>query len=237
MAISTAEGFLEKLPAGSLDAVIARLGALAVAGISDAMDQLGLPSSLIDSGIVRKTGRRMAGRARTIDRAQQPANARQEEIAPDLDWAPQVLWDDATPGDVVVMAIRGDVSVGCIGANTATRALMRGVAGAVIDGAVRDVDAISEIGLTVFARASSPRAAFGRLVTLSLNQPIICGGVYVRPGDVVIGDADGVVVVPAANAAEVADYAEAIEARGLNCKEFIEAGNTLIEAVQKYKFS
>jgi regulator of RNase E activity RraA len=226
---------LEKPARDSLEAVIARLAALPVACISDAMDQLGLPTALIDAGISRRTGKRLAGRARTIDRAPRPSNATQAEVAPDLAWAPQTLWDEASPGDVAVMAIRGDTSVAVLGDNMSTRALMRGVAGAVIDGAMRDIDAISEMGLTVYARASSPRSAAGRLVTFALNKPIICGGVYVRPGDVVIGDADGVIVIPAEKASEVAERSELLESKEQQSKEYIEAGNSLVEAVKKFK--
>lgn len=220
---------------GASDETIGRLGALPVAVISDTMDQMGLPTAILDAAIARRTGRRFAGRARTIDRAPRPANTTQAEVAADLAAAPQLLFDDAAPGDVVVMAIRGDTSVACIGDNMSTRALSRGVAGVVIDGAMRDVDAIDEMGLTVFARATSPRSAAGRLVTFSLNRPILCGGVRVCPGDVVVGDADGVVIVPAARAAEVAENAEKLEEKELQSKSYIEAGNSLVEAVKKFK--
>lgn len=221
--------------AGASDETIARLGALPVAVISDTMDQLGIPTAILDAAIARRTGRRFAGRARTIDRAPRPSNTSQAEVAPDLASAPQLLFDDAAPGDVVVMAIRGDTSVACIGDNMGTRAMSRGVAGVVIDGAMRDVDALDEMGLTVFARATSPRSAAGRLVTFSLNRPVLCGGVRVCPGDVVVGDADGLVVVPVARAAEVADHAEKLEEKELQSKSYIEAGNSLVEAVKKFK--
>jgi len=221
--------------AGASDETIARLGALPVAVISDTMDQLGIPTAILDAAIARRTGRRFAGRARTIDRAPRPSNTSQAEVAPDLASAPQLLFDDAAPGDVVVMAIRGDISVACIGDNMGTRAMSRGVAGVVIDGAMRDVDALDEMGLTVFARATSPRSAAGRLVTFSLNRPVLCGGVRVCPGDVVVGDADGLVVVPVARAAEVADHAEKLEEKELQSKSYIEAGNSLVEAVKKFK--
>jgi regulator of RNase E activity RraA len=208
------------------DKDVERLSNLPIAVISDAMDKLGLGSSALDPAICRRTGAKIAGRARTIDRAVKPANITQQEVDADLLSAPQKLIDEA---------IRGDVSVAVIGDNMSTRALCRGVAGVVIDGAMRDVDAIREMGLGVYARSLGCRSALGRLVTMGLNTPIICGGVWVRPGDVVIGDADGVIVIPQARAAEVADLAEKLEVAENQSKTFIEAGNSLVDAVKKYK--
>lgn len=226
---------MSKSASAPADKDVARLGALPVAVIGDAMDHMGLGSSILDSGISRRTGKKIAGRARTIDRAPRPANTSQPEVAPDLAWAPQKLIDDASPGDVLVMAIRGDVTVACIGDNMSTRALNRGVAGVVIDGGMRDVEVVNEMGLCVYARAITPRTAMGRLITLSLNQPIICGGVRVSPGDVIVGDADGVIVIPKAKASEVADRAEELEGKEQLSKKYIEAGNSLVDAVNKYK--
>jgi regulator of RNase E activity RraA len=217
------------------DKDVERLSNLPIAVISDAMDKLGLGSSALDPAICRRTGAKIAGRARTIDRAVKPANITQQEVDADLLSAPQKLIDEANSGDVIMMAIRGDVSVAVIGDNMSTRALCRGVAGVVIDGAMRDVDAIREMGLGVYARSLGCRSALGRLVTMGLNTPIICGGVWVRPGDVVIGDADGVIVIPQARAAEVADLAEKLEVAENQSKTFIEAGNSLVDAVKKYK--
>lgn len=221
----------------SSDIEVARLGALPVAVISDAMDKLGVPTAVMDAAIARRTGKRLAGRARTIDRALRPLNTIQAEVASDLLGAPQQVIDEASPGDVVVMAIRGDVSVACIGDNMSTRALVKGVAGVVIDGAMRDVEAIEEMGLPVYARAAICRSAAGRLITLRLNGPVVCGGVWVCPGDVVIGDADGIIVVPKARAAEVADMAEKLESLEQKSKEYIQAGNTISDAVKKFKVS
>lgn len=72
-------------------------------------------------------------------------------------------------------------------------------------------------------------------MTFALNQPILCGGVRVCPGDVVIGDADGVVVIPAAKAAELAEHAEKLEEKELQSKAYIESGASLVESVKKFK--
>ena len=217
------------------DSEVARLAALPIATISDAMDRLGLGSAVLDPAIRPMTGTRLAGRARTIDRAPMPPNATQAQAAPDLVWAPQHVVDDARPGVVVVMALRGDVGVAAMGDNMAARALVRGVAGVVVDGALRDVADVRSAGLPVYARTAVCRTAAGRMLTLGLDVPVICGGVWIRPGDIVIGDEDGVVVVPAARAAEVAARGEELAALEHSSKAFIESGRTLVEAIQTYK--
>lgn len=217
------------------DREVARLAALPVAVLSDSMDQMGFGSAVMDAGISRRTGAGFAGRARTLDRAPRPANTSQPEVNPDLGWAPQKLIDDAEPGDVLVMTARGDLTVACIGDNMSTRTMNRKVAGVVIDGAMRDVAVVQKMGLAVYARAVTPRTAMGRLITLAFNQPIICGGVYVHPNDIIVGDADGVIVIPQAKAAEIADHAEALEEKEQLSRKYIEAGNSLVDAVNKYK--
>lgn len=219
----------------SSDTEVARLGALPVAVISDTMDKLGIPTAIMDYAIARQTGKRMAGRARTIDRALKPLNASQAEVAPDLLSAPVRVVDEASAGDIIVMAHRGEASVSGIGDNMSTRAKYLGVAGVIVDGAIRDKSDIEEMGLTVFARGTISRSAAGRLITLSLNEPVICGGVWVCPGDVIVGDADGIVVVPKAKAAEVADFAENLEKSEQESRKFIQAGNTAADSFKKFK--
>ncbi|TXI63973.1 RraA family protein [Mycolicibacterium mageritense] len=114
----------------------------------------------------------------------------------------------AAPGDVLVVNGEADESRALIGELMAERAKTRGIAGFVIDGAVRDADTIGEIEVPVFARAITPAGPYkhgpGRLACT-----VAVGGVAVTPGDIVLGDSDGVVVVPQGVAAEVLTRAEA----------------------------
>ncbi|BBX32316.1 dimethylmenaquinone methyltransferase [Mycolicibacterium mageritense DSM 44476 = CIP 104973] len=114
----------------------------------------------------------------------------------------------AAPGDVLVVNGEADESRALIGELMAERAKTRGIAGFVIDGAVRDADTIGEIEVPVFARAITPAGPYkhgpGRLACT-----VAVGGVAVIPGDIVLGDSDGVVVVPQGVAAEVLTRAEA----------------------------
>ena len=108
----------------------------------------------------------------------------------------------ARPGDVLVVGSQGSPDVAVFGEITSTEAKLKGLAGLVTDGWVRDIEGIRKIGFPVFARGTSPRVA-GRGSLGEVNVPTNCGGIVVEPGDIVVGDADGVVVVPRLKAAEI----------------------------------
>jgi RraA family protein len=105
--------------------------------------------------------------------------------------------DRAASGDVIVVDAGGEVECALWGDRMSRLAQSRGVAGFVVDGAVRDVAEIERLGFPVFGITSVPTSP-GRETAGEVGVPIVCGGVEVRPGDVVYGDADGVVVVPQA---------------------------------------
>jgi 4-hydroxy-4-methyl-2-oxoglutarate aldolase len=108
----------------------------------------------------------------------------------------------AKPGDVLVVGSQGSADIAVFGEITSTEAKLKGLAGLVTDGRVRDIEGIRKIGFPVFARGTSPRVA-GRGSLGEVNVPTNCGGVVVEPGDIIVGDADGVVVVPRLKAAEI----------------------------------
>jgi 4-hydroxy-4-methyl-2-oxoglutarate aldolase len=114
------------------------------------------------------------------------------------------------PGDVLVVAAQGDDAAALWGGNLSFGLQARGVVGAVFDGAVRDVTEIRALGFPVHARAVVTAAADLDAPRGEINVPIACGGVVVFPGDIVLGDEDGIVVVPAAAASEVAAKADAV---------------------------
>ena len=124
--------------------------------------------------------------------------------------ARKAAYELARPGDVVVLAAGGSRDYACFGDFSATVLRGRGAAGVVIDGAARDVEGIVRLGLPVFARAVTPRNRHYPAGSehCSVNLPVTCAGVVVNPGDVVIGDADGVVVVPREVVADLADQLE-----------------------------
>jgi len=108
------------------------------------------------------------------------------------------------PGQVLVIDARGDLSAGAFGDILATRIKVRGAAGLVTDGALRDTPCFKEIELLVYARAAHATASAAAHFPVDMNVPIGCGGILVMPGDIVVGDAEGVVVIPADLVDEVA---------------------------------
>jgi 4-hydroxy-4-methyl-2-oxoglutarate aldolase len=220
---------------GDADKNLAAFEGLPVAVISDAVDALGLPNTVLDPGVRLLSGKPLVGRARTISRIKAPPNATQPEIDPSLGMGTQKLIDSCQSGDVVVIAAEDNLDFAMWGDNMGVRASSLGVRGVVTDGAVRDLDEMPKLGLSVYARGTTPKQAFRRMLTLTIDQPIVCGGVMVRSGDVVIGDADGVVVVPHARAAEVAAKAREIHGVEATMQDFIRAGNSLVSAVEKFK--
>jgi len=117
------------------------------------------------------------------------------------------------PGDVLVIESRGQTAVAQWGDTTALVARGAGAAGAVLDGAVRDVRGIVEAGLPVFASPAVVANGSTRVGPGEINVPVAVGGVAVLPGDVVFGDDHGVVVIPADEAAAVLEDARAVAAR------------------------
>ncbi len=111
--------------------------------------------------------------------------------------------DYAKKGDIIVIAAKNDESAAVIGDRWALWAKKIGVAGVVCDGLVRDIAGLLEVGMPVFARGLSPNAGF-KHGPGEINTRVSCGGVALDPGDIVVGDRDGVVVVPRADAAHVA---------------------------------
>ena len=132
-----------------------------------------------------------------------------EDLAPlahlgDEDNAARRAIEECPPGAVLICDARGVADSGTIGDILLLRLARRGVAGVVTDGGVRDVAACREVGLPVFCSGPAAPASPSAHVPADLEVPIACGGVAVLPGDVVVGDEDGVVVIPAALADEVA---------------------------------
>lgn len=121
------------------------------------------------------------------------------------------------PTEVLVMDARGDIRAGGMGAILATRLKVRGAAGVITDGAFRDFAEIAATGLPAYARAAHAAANKTIHHPVDIQRPISCGGVAVYPGDILVGDDDGVVVIPRHLAAEVAEVAVAQERR----EEFI----------------
>jgi 4-hydroxy-4-methyl-2-oxoglutarate aldolase len=134
----------------------------------------------------------------------------------------------AKPGDILVASMSHHYEAGYWGEILSVAAMERGIAGLVIDACVRDADPIEELGFPVFCRGLCIRGTtkYGRG---NLNEPLIIGDVLINPGDYVIGDRDGVVVIPAALAAEAIEKSSAREEKESNTFSQLRSGKTTLE--------
>lgn len=126
-------------------------------------------------------------------------------LGPDLSLRRMAI-DLAQHGDVLVVAACGTKDYACFGDGTALKMKLKGMAGAVIDGATRDSGRIIQLGFPTFAKGATPRN-YHYPVDLdygAVNVPVVCGGVLVNPGDIIFGDADGIIVIPKEMATQLA---------------------------------
>ncbi len=186
------------------DTEVARLAALPVSALADALDRLGRRSQVLEHRIrpVNSELASLAGRAFTI------AAAATEELL-EHPYEHELAAVDATPpGAVIVLATGGCLGVAIWGELLTTRMLARGGVAVVTDGGIRDIAGIRRLGVAAFAAAITPRDSFGRALVTGWGGPVSCGGVEIAPGDLVRGDEDGIVALPAALAATALAAAE-----------------------------
>ena len=144
----------------------------------------------------------------------------------------------AQAGDVIVVDAAGETETSIWGGLMAGLCLMKGVVGAVVDGAIRDTDEIRDQGFFIFSKAVVPRSTHtpysGRMEPIEINVPIQCAGVLVHPGDLVLGDEIGVTVIPLENAAEVLDAARALAEKEEATRAKIREGKTVEELLAEF---
>ncbi|CAN7240958.1 fumarylacetoacetate hydrolase family protein [Microbacterium foliorum] len=134
-------------------------------------------------------------------------------------------FDAVDEGEIIVIEARGDATTGTLGDILALRARARGAAGVVTDGGVRDFDAVAEIGLPVFSQGAHPSVLGRKHVPWDSDITISCGGATVQPGDIIVGDSDGVIVIPPALAEQIADDTLAQEIEDAWIAEQVAAGH------------
>lgn len=205
---------------------------LYAAVLSDVMDDLGLANRAMKP-FVRPLleGAVMFGRARTGVYA--PVYARREGVNPyELEIK---LVDDLNAGDVAVLACGGPTDrIAPWGELLSTAANFRGAAGCVTDGLIRDIKHIRTLGFPVYHGGIAPLNSAGRAEIVAIDEPVECAGVFVRSGDYVFGDADGVVVIPHERAAEVFEIALRQVSSESQTRAELQNGLTLRQVYDKY---
>ena len=207
----------------AIDEWVERLRVLDTCAVSDAQDKLGIKGTVIGILPLYET-ERIAGRVVTFKLKTKGNETTTRHLGTSAVEA-------ADPGDVIVCDHRGRTDVAGWGGILSTAAKTKGVAGVIIDGASRDVDEAKGLGLPLFARAAVPLTARGRIVEESTNEPIEIGGVSLSPGDYVIADNSGVVIVPQDRVAEVVPEAENIVAREQAMARDVMAGTSVVEVM------
>jgi 3-hexulose-6-phosphate synthase / 6-phospho-3-hexuloisomerase len=142
--------------------------------------------------------------------------------------------DSGGPNSVYVMAVEDGVDIAGMGGLMGTAMYARNFSGAVIDGGVRDTAYLQKIGFPVFALGTAPSTSVGHYRFAGVNIPIVCDGVSVSAGDIVVADSDGVVVVPRAKAVEVLATAQEMDFKEHSMYAYIEKLKSIVEAVKKF---
>jgi len=200
-----------------------------VASVSDAMEQLYKQRAYMSHEMRALSTAKFAGPAVTV-------LLKKEEHAEGSKASEGMLdaIDSAIPGSVYVMVLEDGGDYAGIGALMATAMKVRGLAGAVIDGSVRDTPQIRRLQFPVYSRGVAPSTTINHYRFAGVNIPVQCAGVRVNAGDIVTADEDGVAVVPRAKAEEVLKRAQALDDTEHSMLPFIEKYKSIKEAVAKF---
>jgi 5-oxopent-3-ene-1,2,5-tricarboxylate decarboxylase/2-hydroxyhepta-2,4-diene-1,7-dioate isomerase len=211
-------------------AIIENLKRASTATVSELLLQKGYRNTVMHGVVatVLKSGAKMVGRARTI---------RYIPLREDKPWSEQPqarmyapIIDNFNENDVLVLDSGGEAGAGLIGDVLTTRVKVRGGAGIVVNGAVRDLVALRNVGLPVFSQAVHPAPHHRMVEPVDAGVPIGCGGVAVREGDWIFGDGEAVLVIPQHLVEEIAVAAAEYEMHDGYCRKLVEQGYPIDQA-------
>jgi regulator of RNase E activity RraA len=210
------------------DEILAAYSALATPTIANALDDVGFEGVM--QGLTQMVaGTRCVGRAATV----RQVTGRRGDFTSD-DFKVGKMIDAAAPGDVLVVD-NGGQAVSTFGGLATLAASVKGVAGLVADGGVRDREEMIELAFPVFARHMTPLTGRSRLAVTGINEMVSCGGVRVAPGDVIVADGSGVVCIPAAHAVKVLELAAGYATDDAAAAIEVRKGLSFTEAMAKFK--
>lgn len=207
----------------------ARLEKLSTTNVSDALDALGLKGSTYGIRPIWEGCKKIVGEAVTVKLTAAGLTKSATHLGVNA-------IETAKPGDVILVDNGGRLDTSCWGGILANGAKYKGVAGVVIDGACRDVDDFVEADFSVYARGSVVATARGRIMEEATNIMVQFGGVQVRPGDIVIADRSGVVVIPKEKSDEVLLKAEDLFQKEEDMIRDIKNGASMLEVDHKYNY-
>lgn len=190
-------------------ALRSKLEAAPTAALSAQLRKRGLDNVSIDGVTPMHPGEKLVGTAKTLRFI-----PHREDLFAQFGGgynAQKRAFDSVEPGEVIVIEARGETGSATLGDILAIRAHARGAAGIVTDGGVRDFEAVAAVGIPVYSKGAHPAVLGRRHIPWEADVTIGCGGTSVQPGDILVGDADGIVVIPPAMAEEVVDSALAQE--------------------------
>lgn len=200
-----------------------------VASVADAVDQITGQRGFMSHDMRPRIQGQIVGRAITALLRQTTP----DKATPALSAKHSVeMIDSSKPGQVGIIVVENGLDVAGLGGLMATTAKVRGMAGVVIDGGVRDLPELRALNFPTYSRSVVPSSSVGRWASVSNNVPVQCAGVQVRPGDIIVAGEDGVVRVPAERAAEVLKRSQEIDERETKMVPMIKQHKALSKVVQ-----
>ena len=219
-----ATGVNSPAPARLSPDAVAALRQVSTATLTVQLNRRGIQTTFLTGLQPTRPDLRMVGYAHTLRYVAIRADVR--EAMKSQEDAQKRAVETVSPDDVLIMEARGETGAGTIGDILAARVLARGGAGIVTDGGVRDTPGVAELDLPAYYKSANASSLWTAHIPLDVDVPITCAGVLVMPGDVVVGDGEGVVILPAAAAEEIAHAAWEVEQRESFALERVKAGES-----------
>ena len=208
--------------------LVAQFRHVEVASVSDALEQIIHKRMYMTHRMQPIFTAKFAGYARTVQLKKDEGNNDPEALTGMLE-----AIDQGSTDSVYVMVVEDGEDIAGMGGLMGTAMAVRGYAGAVIDGGVRDVAYLRKIGFPVFATGIVPSTSVHHYKFGGGQVPVVCNGVPVNPGDIVVADSDGVAIVPKANAQAVLTLAQQMDYKEHSMYALIEQWKSIVQAVKK----